>query len=172
MKPGPDEDVFLTAHQLNGLCRRKDIDTLFYAGFMADICLLDVSGVLREMANRFRYHCVALRDCTVALTRPDGAIERYRIEPISDPVYLQGGGYWTGWDDELGRGVYRGDLVDEGETWDVSHPVDVIEPKGIGLRPNHYAEAWGRCTNVDDPSDTGTGHLESVVVGPYPGFDR
>ena len=33
---------------------------------MADICLLDVSGALREMANKYRYHCVALRDCTTA----------------------------------------------------------------------------------------------------------
>ncbi len=66
VKPRPDEDVFLTAHQLNGLCRRKDIDTLLYAGFMADICLLDVSGALREMANTYRYRCVALRDGTTA----------------------------------------------------------------------------------------------------------
>lgn len=111
-----------------------------------------------------------LRDSTVVLTRPDGGTERYRIEPVSDPVYLQGGGYWTGWDDQRGRGVYRGELVDEGEVWDVSHPVEVIEPKGMTLRPDHYAEAWGRCTNLDDPTDTGTGHLESVVMGPYPGF--
>jgi nicotinamidase-related amidase len=66
VRPADDEAVFLTGYQLNGLCRRKDIDTLFYAGFMADICLLDVSGALREMANKFRYHCVALRDCTTA----------------------------------------------------------------------------------------------------------
>ena len=113
-----------------------------------------------------------LAEATVALTRPDGEVERYRIEPISDPVYLQGGGYWTGWDDQRGRGVYRGDLVDEGEIWDVSHPVEVVEPKGWTLRPDHYAEAWGRCTNLDDPADTGTGHLEAVVLGPYPGFDE
>jgi hypothetical protein len=111
-----------------------------------------------------------LAESTVSLTRPDGGIERYRIEPISDPVYLQGGGYWTGWDDQLGRGVYRGDLVDEGEIWDVSHPVDVVEPKEMTLRADHYAEAWGRCTNLDDPTDTGVGHLESVVMGQYPGF--
>jgi hypothetical protein len=66
VKPLAEEAVFLTGYQLNGLCRRKDIDTLFYAGFMADICLLDVSGALREMANKFRYRCVALRDCTTA----------------------------------------------------------------------------------------------------------
>lgn len=65
-RPLPNEAVFLTGYQLNGLCRRKDIDTLFYIGFMADICLLDVPGALREMANKFRYRCVALRDCTTA----------------------------------------------------------------------------------------------------------
>ena len=66
VRPRSNEAVLLTGHQLNGLCRRHDIDTLFYAGFMADICLLDVSGALREMANKFRYRCVALRDCTTA----------------------------------------------------------------------------------------------------------
>jgi hypothetical protein len=113
-----------------------------------------------------------LKACTIELTDPDGGVERYRVETISNPVYMQGGGYWAGYDDGLGRGVYRGELHHEGEVWDVSHPTRVIEPKGImRLQRDSWAEAWGRCTNVDDPADTGTGHLECVVVGPYPGFD-
>ena len=112
-----------------------------------------------------------LRAVTIELTRPDEAIERYRVEPISFPVYMQGGGYWAGYDDGLGRGVYRGDLHHEGEVWDISHPTRVVEPKGIvRFRSDAWAEAWGRCTNLDDPSDVGDGHLECVVVGPYPGF--
>ena len=43
-----------------------NIDTLFYVGFMADLCLLNISGAVREMANRFGYRCVVLRDCTTA----------------------------------------------------------------------------------------------------------
>ena len=104
------------------------------------------------------------------LTRPDGALERYRIEPISYPVYLQGGGYFAGFDDGLGRGVYRGDEHEEHEVWTIDRGVAVDEPKGIRLDRHHYAEAWGRCTNLDDPTDTGTGHLECVVLGTYPGL--
>lgn len=42
LRPLPDEAVFLNGWQLNGLCRRKKIDTLFYVGFMADLCLVNV----------------------------------------------------------------------------------------------------------------------------------
>lgn len=112
-----------------------------------------------------------MRSATVELDRPQGGVERYLIEPLSGPVYLQGGGYWAGFDDGLGRGVYRGDLHHEGEDWDVSHPTCVVEPKGImALRADSWAQQWARCTSLDDPSVSGTGHLECVVVGPYPGF--
>lgn len=107
----------------------------------------------------------------VRLTRPDGGVERYGIEPISYPVYLQGGGYFAGFDDGLGRGVYRGDDHHEGEEWTIDRVIGVRQPKGLRLDRRHYAEAWGRCTNLDDPSDTGTGHLECVVLGPYAGLD-
>jgi hypothetical protein len=107
---------------------------------------------------------------TVRLRRADGGVETYRIEPISYPVYLQGGGYFGGWDDGLGRGVYRGDLVHESDVWEIDRAIAVRTPKPVELNRAHYAEAWGRCTNVDDPTDTGTGHLECVVLGAYPGF--
>jgi len=66
VRPLPHESVVVDGWQLNGLCRRMDIDTLFYVGFMADLCLVNVPGALREMANKFRYYCVVLRDCTTA----------------------------------------------------------------------------------------------------------
>ena len=107
-----------------------------------------------------------MRACTIRLTRPDGGVESYRVDTISDPVYLQGGGYWNGWNDGLGRGVYRGDDVHEHDVWDVSHPTRVTEPTGtVRFQRDAYAETWGRCTNLDDPADTGTGHLECVVLG-------
>ena len=37
-------------------------------------------------------------------------------------VYCQGGGYFGGFDDGLGQGVYRGDYHVEGEVWDVTPP--------------------------------------------------
>ena len=66
VRPLSDEHVILDGWQLNGLCRRMDIDTLFYAGFMADLCLVNVPGAIREMFAKFGYHCIVLRDCTTA----------------------------------------------------------------------------------------------------------
>lgn len=66
VRPLADEAVIVDGWQLNGLCRRKDIDTLFYAGFMADLCLVNIPGAIREMFTKFGYHCIALRDCTIA----------------------------------------------------------------------------------------------------------
>ena len=132
-----------------------------YTSIAHDIQWVEVDG---EPVRR-------MKSATITLTRPDGEIERYLVETISYPVYLQGGGYFGGYDDGLGRGVYRGDSQGEGEVWDVSHPVVAIEPKGtMKLNAWSYAETWGRCTSLDDGAQTGTGHLECVVVGPYPTF--
>lgn len=66
LRPLPDEAVLLNGWQLNGLCRRNKIDMLFYVGFMADLCLVNIPGAIREMAYKFKYRCVVLRDCTTA----------------------------------------------------------------------------------------------------------
>ncbi|MHC4227041.1 MAG: isochorismatase family protein [Planctomycetota bacterium] len=66
LRPLSDEAVFLNGWQLNGLCRRKKIDTLLYVGFMADLCLVNIPGAIREMSHKFKYRCVVLRDCTTA----------------------------------------------------------------------------------------------------------
>jgi len=75
-RPLGDEPVVLTGWQLNGLCRRRDIDTLFYVGFMADLCLMNVPGAIREMSSRFGYRCVVLRDGTTAYEYPDTSDDR------------------------------------------------------------------------------------------------
>ena len=66
VRPLPDESVIVDGWQLNGLCRRMDIDTLVYAGFMADLCLMNIPGAIREMFTKFGYTCIALHDCTTA----------------------------------------------------------------------------------------------------------
>jgi len=102
---------------------------------------------------------------TVSFLRPDGGHDRYRLDPVGSPAYLQGGGYHEGFDDGLGRGIYRGEDHGEGEVWDVGHPVEVVDPRGIfRARPDAWAEQFARCTNLDDPTDTGFGHLECVIT--------
>ena len=95
------------------------------------------------------------------------------METISRPVYMGGGGYWGGWNDGLGRGAYRGDEAHEGETWDVSRPTQIgyLDGSVQGAPLGGWAETWGRFWNLDDPTETGTGHLECVIAGPYPGIE-
>jgi hypothetical protein len=101
----------------------------------------------------------------VAFTRPDGAVDRFELVPVTRPVYLQGGGYHDGFADRQGRGVFRGEDHGEGETWDVSHPVDVGDPAGwFQQRPDAWAEEFATCVNLDDPADRGFGHLECVLA--------
>ncbi len=71
VRPAAGEPVVTNGWQLNALCRRGDIDTLFFCGFMADICLINSAGAIREMSNKFGYRCVALRDCTTAYEYED-----------------------------------------------------------------------------------------------------
>jgi hypothetical protein len=110
-----------------------------------------------------------LRTGTITLQRPDGGHDRFGFTLIGTPVYLQGAGYWQGFDDGLGRGVYRGDNHGEGEIWDVSSPSEVRDPTGLfRARPDAYAETFGTFQNLDDPAETGSGHLEVVVSGEHP----
>jgi hypothetical protein len=103
-----------------------------------------------------------------------GRTERFSVETISHPLYMQGGGYWGGYADELGRGVYRGEDHVEGDVWDVSHPTEVCDLDGnpIPQKMGAWAETYGRFTNLDRPEETGIGLLECVVAGSYPGIDE
>jgi hypothetical protein len=112
-----------------------------------------------------------LREGTVRLRTPAGGEERFRFTVVGTPVYLQGGGYWQGFDDGLGRGVYRGDDHGEGEVWDVSSPGRVHDPRGLfRARPDAWAETFATFENLDDPAERGTGHLECVVAVAHPGL--
>lgn len=125
---------------------------------------------------RWRYasgHATATRvdglpraaDTTVELTRDDGTVDRFLLATVGWPVYLQGGGYHDGFADRRGRGVYRGDDHHEGEVWDVTHPIDVLDPAGwFAPRADAWAENFATCVNLDDPSDRGFGHLECVLA--------
>ncbi len=77
-------------------------------------------------------------------------------------VYCQGGGYFGGWDDGLGQGVFRGDDYAEGEIWDVSDPTTVVDSDGRSFEFDHdWAESFVR---LSGPQGTGAAHYECVVI--------
>lgn len=78
-------------------------------------------------------------------------------------VYCQGGGYFGGFDDGLGQGVYRGEYHVEGEVWDVSHPTRVVDTDGKEFEFNAaWAENFVRLAGPD--GETGLAHFECVVM--------
>jgi len=95
------------------------------------------------------------------LTDVEGAIREYEVEDLGW-VYCQGGGYFGGFDDGLGQGVYRGDEHIEGEVWDVSHPTTIVDANGRSFEFEHdWAESF---TLLRHEGTTGLAHYECVVI--------
>ncbi len=115
-----------------------------------------------------------LECAVVAFEKYNGKVDRLAMEVVSKPLYMQGGGYWGGFDDGLGRGIFRGENHLEGEVWDVSHPTRVHDLEGnpIPQKKGSWAETFARFSNLDDAEETGMGLLECVVAGPYPGIEE
>ena len=68
-------------------------------------------------------------------------------------MYCQGGGYFGGFDDRLGQGVYRGDLHVEGEVWDVTHPTLIVDEAGNSFEFDHdWAENFVRLRAATNPA--------------------
>jgi hypothetical protein len=103
-----------------------------------------------------------LRGGSFQLTDADGGQRAYTVEDLGW-VYCQGGGYFGGFDDGLGQGVYRGDYHAEGEVWDVSHPTRIVDASGAEFEFDHaWAENFTRLTSG---ASAGLAHFECVTIG-------
>ena len=121
--------------------------------------LVDVTAVDHDLT--FYEGGARLSGGTFTLTDDEGGRHEYRIEDLGW-VYCQGGGYFGGWNDGLGQGVFRGEDYFEGEVWDVSHPTTVVDADGNERTFDHdWAESFVRLTG---PSGTGSAHYECVVI--------
>jgi hypothetical protein len=102
-----------------------------------------------------------LRSGTFRLTDVEGRVYDYELTDLGW-VYCQGGGYFGGFDDGLGQGVYRGDYHAEGEVWDVSHPTTLVDAGG---RPFEFEHDWAEnFTLVRHAGTTGLAHHECVRI--------
>jgi hypothetical protein len=103
-----------------------------------------------------------LRSGSFRLTDGDGVVRSYLLEDLGW-VYCQGGGYFGGFDDGLGQGVYRGEFHSEGEVWDVRDPTLVRDAAGREFEFEHaWAENFVRLTC---DGQQGLAHYECVVIG-------
>jgi hypothetical protein len=97
------------------------------------------------------------------LTDIDAVVREYRFRDLGW-VYCQGGGYFGGFDDGLGQGVYRGEEHAEGEVWDVRHPTTITSNDGRSFEFDHdWAENF---VLLDGPSGAGLAHYECVLIRP------
>ena len=104
----------------------------------------------------------------MAVTLDDGRSLRLHSVPLGSAVAMAGLGYSGGWNDELGLGVYRGESYVEHETWDVSHPADVVPASGEAFTPMHRIAPV--TVTTDDPVETGTGSLTMIANGRLPQY--
>jgi nicotinamidase-related amidase len=70
-RPQPQDYVVTHGSQLNHVLRELRIWNLIYVGFATDLCLMDIPAAMKEMALRFNYRCILLRDCTATVEQPD-----------------------------------------------------------------------------------------------------
>lgn len=102
-----------------------------------------------------------------SMTSIEGEVRRYEATDLGW-VYCQGGGYFGGFDDGLGQGVYRGEEHLEGEVWDVSHPTTIVDDQGRSFEFDHdWAESFTLVQALDAngaPTQTGMAHYECVQV--------
>lgn len=106
---------------------------------------------------------------TIELDGEDGATRRYTLELAGTPADVQAGGYYRGWRDELGPGVYRGAEVVEHEDY-AAEPGP--EPSGAPHIPLQRrlgpTEFPMRMTGPGGA--TGMAHFEHTLSGPYPRY--
>lgn len=74
-EPEEGDQVILTGAQLDRICRSRGIRNLVYAGFAANMCILDSPAATREMLG-LGYRVFLIREATLAVEYPDTFPER------------------------------------------------------------------------------------------------
>lgn len=121
--------------------------------------IVPVTGIEHDL--RFYEGDRRIRSGSFTLTDVEGARREYEFSDLGW-VYCQGGGYFGGFDDGLGQGIYRGEYHAEGEVWDVSHPTTIVTSDGRAFEFEHdWAENF---TLVRHAGSAGLAHYECVRI--------
>ena len=129
-------------------------------------------SLLRDVEHDLEFYpgTRRVKKAVYRLTHADGHREQVTVTRVRDPFTwaLQGYGY-GGYKDGRGLGAYRGNLLVEGETWDVSDPEVLRDESGHSFAPP-FREGPVR---VEHEGRVGYGHFAEHLIGAYPryGFD-
>ena len=102
-----------------------------------------------------------------ALTR-DGREVVIEAKALCPAVDMQGLGYSGGYADGKGLGIWRGDAHLETDTWDVSHPCEVVREGGARVRPIHRIQPVSLTVRGAGLDGVGTGSLTLIAEGSLP----
>ncbi|NWK98307.1 hypothetical protein DM806_22090 [Sphingobium lactosutens] len=99
---------------------------------------------------------------TLELRTEDGQSWTVEVEAIGRAWAYKGSGYDSGYNDEKGLGVWRGQWLEEYDQYDLSDPEDVGMPDGRLLRPVHREQI----ARVKVNGRPGFAHGPMLIVGP------
>ena len=77
--PDAGEPVVINTHQLNAVCRERDVWHLIYIGFAINWCLLASPGGMIDM-GRLGYVCSTIRQATTAVENGESCTEEWAKE--------------------------------------------------------------------------------------------
>jgi len=72
LKIAPDDYISDNGHEIYNLLRSKNIETIFYTGVHANMCILNRTFAIKQM-TKWGMHCILLRDLTDAMYNPQDA---------------------------------------------------------------------------------------------------
>ncbi len=106
---------------------------------------------------------------TIELDGADGVTRRYTLRLAGTPADVQGAGYYRGWRDGLGAGIYRGADVLEHGSYDVSPGATTSGPPHVPL-PHRLGPTEYPMAMIGPDGATGMAHFEHTLSGPYPRY--
>ena len=106
---------------------------------------------------------------TVELDGEDGVTRSYTMKLVGTPADVQAGGYYRGWRDNLGPGIYRGAEVIECDSYDVTPGGETSGPPHVPVK--HRLGATECPMQLVGPGGAqGMAHFEHTMNGPYPRY--
>jgi hypothetical protein len=135
------------------------------SGELRDLDVADVEFQLDLFPGTRRFRTIG-----IDVTLPDGEKVRLECEAQGPAVAMPGLGYSGGFRDGKGLGAWRGDAHEEFETWDVSHPADVVYDDGAVKRPWHRIQPVAVHASGSGFDSRGTGSMTAVPSGHLPQY--
>jgi len=105
----------------------------------------------------------------IELDGEDGVTRHYTLRRAGTPADVQAGGYYRGWRDNLGPGIYRGAEVLEHDAYDCPPTQDKSGPPHVPPTQRLGPTEFPMFMEGPDGA-TGMAHFEHTISGAYPRY--